>query len=203
MTTAIALREPWEKQKGESGVAFSAFSSYRDLGPARSLQKVATLQAKSIQLMKEWSAKWHWVSRADAFDFMEDRRRREEQQDQERAMLRRHRGLSVSMGNLAFQRAAGRQAGVREDGTIVEAVEALNPADLSASDVARLAEVGVKIERMTMGLATDLTKSLGDVPIREVSAIVSEIVEAALGLLPEESHESFVRIVRAIGSRRR
>ena len=47
----------WERLENESSRAFEAFSAYRDLGPQRSLAKVAETLGKSKALMERWSAK--------------------------------------------------------------------------------------------------------------------------------------------------
>jgi hypothetical protein len=46
---------------------------YRDLGPSRSLQAVAQKLAKSIPLLKRWSARHRWQERVAAYDQHFDR----------------------------------------------------------------------------------------------------------------------------------
>jgi hypothetical protein len=60
--------EPWERQKGESTKAFEAFSIYRDMGPERSLRKVADQLGKSRALIERWSRLWKWVERTREYD---------------------------------------------------------------------------------------------------------------------------------------
>ena len=59
---------PWQRRKGESRKAYAAFLAYRDLGPDRSLSRVAEALGKQLSLMKRWSAKHEWVWRAEAWD---------------------------------------------------------------------------------------------------------------------------------------
>jgi len=59
--------------KGESAKAYQAFCVYRDLGPTRSLSKVAHSLTKSRTLLADWSVKWGWVERAAAYDAEQER----------------------------------------------------------------------------------------------------------------------------------
>ena len=58
-----STRYPWERQFNESRKAFEAFCVYRDMGPARSGEKVARELSKSAQLIRRWSAKWRVAKR--------------------------------------------------------------------------------------------------------------------------------------------
>jgi len=71
--------EPWERQKGERSRAYSAFVYYRDMGPKRSLKKMATETGRSLFPLQRFSKKYNWVARATAWDEEVDRRRREAQ----------------------------------------------------------------------------------------------------------------------------
>jgi len=69
---------PWSRQSRvdpvsgkttiESGQAWSAFCTYRDLGEDRSLARVAEQCGKSVSLMERWSVRWNWRERSKAFD---------------------------------------------------------------------------------------------------------------------------------------
>ncbi len=66
--------EIWDKQKYEPGKAYALFCIYRDLGPFRSIDKTTqTLQESDNKTytpsyLRDLSAKWHWVKRAEAYD---------------------------------------------------------------------------------------------------------------------------------------
>ena len=64
----MAERKIWERYDHESGKAYAAFEVYLALGTARSLDAVAQKLAKSLPLLKRWSAQWQWVERARAYD---------------------------------------------------------------------------------------------------------------------------------------
>lgn len=59
---------PWDRQPDETPPAYEAFRTYLELGPDRTLEEVARKLAKSIPLIKRWSARNTWVARTDAFD---------------------------------------------------------------------------------------------------------------------------------------
>ena len=62
----------YEQQPKEGKEAYHAFSIYRDLGVERSLPQVAQQCAKSLPLMKRWSARYNWIERALAYDAEQD-----------------------------------------------------------------------------------------------------------------------------------
>lgn len=56
----------FERQARESAKAFAAFSAYLEMGPERSLAKVARKLTKSGQLIKRWSSRYDWPARVKA-----------------------------------------------------------------------------------------------------------------------------------------
>ena len=61
--------EVWERQSNEGAKPYEGFWLYVELGPQeRSIQKVSDRLAKSLPLIKRWSAEWEWVNRAAAYD---------------------------------------------------------------------------------------------------------------------------------------
>lgn len=68
----------WEKQPRETARAYFHFSVYLELGPDRTLRKVLAEVKKPdryLSNLKQWSARWKWVTRAAAFDQHEIRER--------------------------------------------------------------------------------------------------------------------------------
>jgi len=65
------MAEIWERQNNESSKAYAAFCVYRDLGPERSLEKVRQNldKPRTRKWLGEWSVKYNWVERAQAYDF--------------------------------------------------------------------------------------------------------------------------------------
>jgi hypothetical protein len=126
--------EPWERQGGESPQAFEAFAAYRDLGPARSVTKVARELHKSRALLGRWSRQYAWVMRATAYDREQDRVFLAEQRQARRDIARRH----AKVAQAVLGKAVGR-------------LQALDPRELSASELLRYFQVAAEIERRAVG----------------------------------------------------
>lgn len=80
----------WERQPGETSRAYEAFSTYRDLGPARSLAKAGQLLGKSTGLMERWSAAHSWVDRVGALEARDEMLRREAIEEHLRVIAEDH-----------------------------------------------------------------------------------------------------------------
>lgn len=104
-----ALTEPiWERQKGESAVAYAAFRAYRDLGEGRTINKAVDILLTSWADITErdrrteksthsyanrahhWSATNRWVERAAAWDAQLDSIRLEAEEKGKRQMARHY-----------------------------------------------------------------------------------------------------------------
>jgi hypothetical protein len=59
---------PWDRQPGETEVAFAAFLTYRDSGPPRNLSAAARALGKHESLLRRWSAANRWRERLLALD---------------------------------------------------------------------------------------------------------------------------------------
>uniref|UniRef100_A0AAU2UX43 Uncharacterized protein n=1 Tax=Streptomyces sp. NBC_00003 TaxID=2903608 RepID=A0AAU2UX43_9ACTN len=128
--------ESWERQGGESVQAFEAFATYRDLGPVRSVTKVARELDKSRALVGRWSRQFAWVMRATAYDREQDRLFLAEQAQARRDIARRHAKLAQAVQSKAVAR-----------------LQALDPRELSPSDLLRYIQVAAEIERRAVGEA--------------------------------------------------
>lgn len=62
---------PSERQPKETTPAFEAFRCYLEMGPSRSLHRVAQALSKSDTLIKRWSSQWKWVQRVREFESRE------------------------------------------------------------------------------------------------------------------------------------
>lgn len=61
-------RQPWERQPGETSKAYEAFCVYRDMGLSRSVVKVGKDLGKAARTVEDWSRKYNWVQRTEAWD---------------------------------------------------------------------------------------------------------------------------------------
>lgn len=127
-------RAPWERQKGESRVAFEAFEVYRDQQGRRSRRTVAAQLAKSQQLMARWQVRWSWVSRVAAYDDEQDRLWREEVARARVDMARRHSQLARGMLSKITQRIVNMDA-----------------EKLTLSDVEKWLRTAAEVERKAYG----------------------------------------------------
>lgn len=173
-------RDPWEKQPRESRKAYAAFSIYRDMGPLeRSLAKVARQVGRSRGMMERLSVRWQWVFRVEQYDAHEDRLRREALRKEQEEMLRRHAGLAaLAIQKVILRLRGGKDRIITAEGQQQEVpVLALHPNEMDAQDLARLADVAVKIERLARGLPTEHAEVTGKVVGADADLIAQRIIE--------------------------
>lgn len=91
-------RYPWERRKGETAKAHSAFLEYLRLGYGqRSLSKVVEQSGKSrgyARVLQRWSSEQEWVARADAYDAHE----LAEEMEARASLRERIRGAALAEG---------------------------------------------------------------------------------------------------------
>lgn len=130
--------KPWERQESETSKAYEAFCEYRDMGPQRSLSKVAEKLQKSETLMGRWSGQNKWVERAAKWDDEQERIEREiaqkEQAKEIRDMRKRHADLAKAM----LIKSAKALARIPDD-------------EVKPADVSRMVDVAAKLERISRG----------------------------------------------------
>ncbi|MGW7572407.1 hypothetical protein [Streptomyces sp. NPDC054765] len=161
--------EPWERQTAESVQAFEAFAVYRDLGPARSVTKVAQELHKSRTLLGRWSRQYAWVMRATAYDREQDRVFLAEQRQARRDIARRHAKLAQAVQSKAVAR-----------------LQALDPRELSPSDLLRYLQVAAEIERRAVGDAPVTAGVEMDEQGADVAALTDEERRARMDQLKRE-----------------
>ncbi len=137
------MAELWERQPGESSKAYAVYCVYRDLGPERSLEKaIQKLDKKRVkQTIWQWSSKYNWVARCQAYDDYIERRKREEKEKAILEMAERHAKLAM-----AFQQ------------RIAQRIQQIEPSELSPSDLAKWLDVATKLERLSRGEPTENVK---------------------------------------------
>lgn len=151
--------KPWEPQPNEPLEYFRLFSFYRDM-QRRSLAQLARVFGIGPKTAEKHCAKWRWVERAKAWDVELDRRVRDINTAKIAQMHERH----INMG-LGMQRGAALelQAWVHKiEQAHADAKAAGKPwhdPTLSTADILRLADYGIKIERLARGTHTEHVKT--------------------------------------------
>lgn len=101
--------KPWMRQTGERSKAFKLFSTYRDIGVGRSLEKVRQKLIETASDLKvplrqlaEYSRKNNWVKRAEAWDDYLDEVARSEQELEAKEMVRRQAREAREFQKIAY-----------------------------------------------------------------------------------------------------
>lgn len=84
----------WERREGETGQAWEAFRTFRDLGDTRTLIAVATELHKSYTLIRRWCSRHEWDKRVRAYD-------NELQRQELEAVKKRRKKDAANIYNLA------------------------------------------------------------------------------------------------------
>ncbi len=171
--------KPWDRQPGEGPQAFRAFAAYRDSGAngaKRSLQKTADSLTKSngepyaVGTLKDWSRKWFWQSRVDAWDAEMDGLTRKELEKGITGMRKNHVAIATAMLGKAAQ-----------------ALKDLPTADMSPKDIATMVDVAAKLERLSRGEVTERTEGTqtiaGEVGLHQID--LSKVTDEELAQLDE------------------
>ena len=124
---------PWERQNNESEKAFSAFKAYLEMD-----DRNVTELAKSRQLLVNWKQKYNWQERCIAWDKSLQEIEYKTAVKERKKMAKRHIAIAMSMQAKA-----------------VEALQKIDVSKLNASEIIRLFDTAVKIERLSRGEATE------------------------------------------------
>lgn len=145
--------EPWEQQPGESNKAYGAFVQYRDMPPLqRSIRGLARQLDKTVTHIGRWSSDNKWTERCARYDRWLAAIAVDEAESAKREMVRRHADIGLAMVRRAAQALIGDEA---------NGVTALDLSKLKAVDIARLIDVGVKVERLSRGAPDSVTELTG------------------------------------------
>ncbi len=175
---SISPRLPWERCRAESGPAFEAFATYRDMGPSCSIRKAAGRLGKSPSLLERWSAAHGWSDRAFAYDEYLDNSQRSAQEETSLRARALYDAVTNEMTRVLHSRIAGDpEAKIRP----------LSPNLLTWEDVARPWQVRVQVEKAAQ------TRSVGrTVPVDEAVANVRKVLELARVHMSPDEFNRFV-----------
>jgi hypothetical protein len=191
--------EPWERQPRESDQAWAAFRHYRELEPPRTIRQLREHLFAEEQkvgdpsLYRQWSAKWRWRERCQAYDVYIDRIRRTAKERAIEVAAERH-AMLAQVGIMRIAKRLQEEA-IAENVRFPELVATL--------------EKLVKIERVSLGapesrVAQEVTGKGGDpiqlqpvLPIEEgeedlderVISILRRLDESGVIMLPAETGE--------------
>ena len=131
----------WDRINNESAKAYAAFCAYRDYGIDRSATKVLQRYNNkygSRSMLTRWSNKHNWVNRCYEYDVYMEKEQRKELHSYNIKMIKRHAEQSMLLQSKA-----------------IEALINIDPKSLSNQELLRYIEVGMKLERDTIGYAND------------------------------------------------
>jgi len=178
--TRKSKTDPWEKQEGETTKSYTAFCAYRDLRDDRSLSKTIPLvwgadytgnpSAKQRRL-EEWSAKFNWVSRCEAYDLYLEAKKRKENEKAISDMNKRHVQIAVLAMSKGVKKIESLIEQMDEDGNPL-------PLELTPREAIDLIDKAVKIERMGRGAPDQMVEHSGS-----IVQIIDDITHEA----PDES----------------
>lgn len=178
---------PWDKQTGESAEAFEAFNLYCDMGVARRQTKVSKKLGKSTDLINRWCAKWHWVQRASDWDTAAAARAREGELSAIEKMRAKHIEMAVDLHTLGHRQLA-KWFKLIDDANTADGVIPFKP-----SELVRLIEAGIKLERLSRGEADTISKNIhtGNDDKAIELALLSSLNTGELVNLAKEAIKSF------------
>lgn len=152
--------KPWDRIPGETRRAFAAFTDYCRMGPGRSVWKLydhyremRRLRLESLgsedgpkadpptqrhRTMVEWSSKYNWVARSQAWDTEQARIRAEAEEQALLDMYQRHIGLAITAQERVAEKLSSASGGL-----------------MSTAEAARLLEVATRLERESRGVEKD------------------------------------------------
>ena len=137
--------ESWERQKGETAMAFDAFRAYRNYGPERNIKKalwsVAHDEAvvnRKYRTWRYWATHYNWIKRAADYDTYLDR-----------IELAERRKLIKEREKVHLQ-TSGKILTVVDD-----RVDAMVPGELLQNNVPNWFRTAVQTEREVLGLGKE------------------------------------------------
>lgn len=143
-------KRAWDRLPGESSKAYHHFCLYRDMSIDRSLRRMEKLDACGSvrRQLNRWSSRWRWVERCQQYDEYLEYQLRTQQEKERREMSKRHAKIAMLGQNILVK-------GMEE---LLAKVQS-GQHNLAPSELARLMDVSVKVERLARGEPTEIGKS--------------------------------------------
>ena len=168
---------PWERQPGESALAYRYFCYYRDLGKTRTAKQVAKENNRQHISMESHCMQWKWVERCAAWDDHCEKRKQEAYLKEIDEMAKRHARLSVGFQSVLskpveayLNRLKKDQTGALKDFGGEDKVPIHKLFDIVVKSAQVLSEI-INIERKSKGEPSEIMKqdlTSGGKPIRVI-----------------------------------
>ena len=185
-------REPWERMPGESVRNYEHFCAYRDMRytPAasadelpklnlkgkRSLRDLADqLGIKNFRTLGNLSTRFNWQTRCDAYDLYILRCQRDQNEIKILKMLDNHAAIAEQ----TLRRALRRLFSLADD-------------EISAADMVRMIDIGVKVERLSRGESTEKQEVSGKTAVMHSGNVT---VTPDLSALSDEELVNFEQLL--------
>lgn len=135
----------WERREGESGQAWEAFRTFRDLGETRTLAAVAQELRKSDSLIRRWAKTHEWKKRVLAYD--------NELQKQELAELKKRRKKDAAqLYNLASH--------IFSKG--IEGLNQLDTSKMTPREILQYLQAAVELQEQASSRSIEALENSGD-----------------------------------------
>lgn len=157
---------PWDRQPGEPEKTFSLFLRYLNLGRTRNYVKVAKTCEICYQTICEYANKYSWKVRADKHDVAEEEEFKIKLDTEIMQSRVRQQRIGQDMQELA-------SCGI----TMLNEY----PEELSAQDISKLIDIGVKIERLALNSSTEITETKIDAKVEVKTEYISPELAAKIG----------------------
>ncbi len=178
----------WDRIPGETPREYQKFCAYRDMNTAdkpirtRSMAKLAKEIEFSYDHLRKISVKNEWVSRCADYDAYLDEKAREQNEAEIIKMRKNHALLASQM----ISKAAKRLLTISEE-------------EITATDIVRLVDVGVKIERLSRGESTENKQISGEAKITHQGEVkVKSQGDLNLSRLSDEELSEFEQLLEKL-----
>ena len=166
----------WMRQPGESERQYYYFQQY--LAQERGERNLVTLSKtlkKALPYIRKLSMHYRWLRRAQAYDDRQDEIMFKAIEKERIEMTKRHVRMAMGMQAVGAHKLKLMQDAVKENKDVSE---------LTIDDMCRMVELGCRLERLSRGEPTDVTKTDGAVTVvfEDVKAPRREPPKRPIGL---------------------
>lgn len=197
----LETRELWDRQLGESALQYFKFCRYRDMKyTAQDGTKLDGIQApfgkrsirglaqqlglKTFQELGRLSSHFNWAERCEAYDIDIENQAREQAQQAILKMRKNHADLAAQL----IIKATRRLLTMPEE-------------EISAADLIRLTDIGVKIERLSRGESTENKQISGEATFSHKGNVtVTTTKNLGLADLSDEELKQLERLLEKLHS---